>query len=206
MSDVTEVEFETRSLFPQAIQISKLPNVEELNKRLLVEVNKIKKATSSGRPKSWISSVYTSLHAMDNLHQQDVFSELCDQILLHAENYARTLAIDLNNYRLAYRDCWFNVYGWKDGQEIHQHPNSLISGSYYLKIPKGTPGIVFHSAAMDNMYLPPQTEPNNYNIDYYEVDVEPGALVLFRSNLKHSVRPNMVNKDRISISFNFWLQ
>ena len=81
--------------------------------------------------------------------------------------------------------------------------NSIISGSYYVRTPRGAAGLTVYSPVMDTMYIPPQIENNIYNTEFDEIFVEEGLIVLFRSNLKHSVKPNPIHKDRISISFNF---
>ena len=55
------VDREIARLFPSAIQISKVQDADELNKKLVKAVAKIRKSTPNGRPDSWISSVYTEL-------------------------------------------------------------------------------------------------------------------------------------------------
>ncbi len=193
---------ETVGLFPTAMQISMLPEAAVLKKDLMREVQKIRKSTPNGRPDSWSSSVYTTLFTDDKLHENPAFQPLTDHILGEAKVFGETLGIDLDNFELAFKDCWFNIYGWKDGQEVHIHNNSIISGSYYLRIPEGASGLVVHSPVMECMYLPPQKETNPYNTGFDEIFVEEGLIVLFRSNLKHSVKSNTINKERIIISFN----
>ena len=63
----------------------------------------------------------------------------------------------------------------------------------YLHIPR-TLGTKLQKETLEN---------NIYNTEFDEIFVEEGLIVLFRSNLKHSVKPNPIHKDRISISFNF---
>ena len=194
---------ETVNIFPSVIQLSTLLGASSMKRDLIRSVEKIRKTTPNGRPDGWTSSVYTTLFTHDKLHKEAEFKGLTDHILREAEHFAGTLGIDLEHFRLVYKDCWFNIYGWKDGQEIHIHNNSVISGSYYLKIPDGASGLIVHSPVMESMFLPPQSTTNIYNIGYDEIFVEEGLVILFRSNLKHSVKPNPIKRERISISFNF---
>ena len=55
------------------------------------------------------------------------------------------------------------------------------------------------------MFEPPLAGINALNSGAAELPVEEGMFVLFRSWLKHSVRPSPVKQDRISISFNLMM-
>jgi uncharacterized protein (TIGR02466 family) len=196
------VDREIARLFPSAIQISKVQDADELNKKLVKAVAKIRKSTPNGRPDSWISSVYTTLHTNDKLHLNPEIKDLADIVMDEAKEFGSVLGLNLDLFKLEFKDFWMNIYGWKDGQEAHLHNNSVISGSYYLKAPAGSSGLVFHSPTMDTMYMPTFKDANIYNTDYDELSVEEGVLVLFPSGLKYSVRPSKINKERISLSFN----
>ena len=192
-------------LFPAPIQISMIENAAAMNARLMAAVEKIRAVTPNGRPDSWMSTVYTTLNTADQLHRLPEFSELTDIIMAEVRAFADALGINHQEYPLRFQDCWFNVYGPKDGQEVHNHPNSVISGSYYLKAPEGCSGIMFHAPMADTMFVPPFREINALNTQGAEMPVHAGALVLFRSWLKHSVRPSPTSDERISISFNLMM-
>jgi uncharacterized protein (TIGR02466 family) len=193
---------ETEALFPTIVQISRLPNAKELNSSLKEAVKKLRKLTPNGRPDSWMSTVYTTLNTADQLHLMPEFAELTVAIMAEAHNFAANLSLDQQSFPLVIKDCWANVYGPKDGQEMHLHSNSIISGSYYLQIPEGASGIVLHSPMLDQMFEPPLQEITPANSGGAEIAAEEGMLLLFRSYVKHSVRPSAVKRDRISISFN----
>jgi uncharacterized protein (TIGR02466 family) len=190
------------TLFPSVIQICEVERAEALNRRLLKKIDEIRAESPNSRPESWTSTVYTTLNSADQLHQLPDFAELRDAILRESSVFADALRINHMDYPLRITDCWINVYGPKDGQESHQHMNSIISGSYYVKAPNDCAGIMFHSPMADAMLVPPYTEITPYNSLGVEVPVREGLMVLFRSWLKHSVRPSPVAEERISISFN----
>ena len=47
---------------------------------------------------------------------------------------------------------------------------------------------------------------NNFNGETYMMAIKKGELILFPSNLKHSVPPNQSDEERISLSFNTWIK
>lgn len=190
------------TLFPSAVQITEVDGARRLNRRLLRQIEIIRETTPNGRPDSWSSSVYTTLNSADQLHQKAEFSDLHRIILDEVMRFADALMINHRDFPLRVMDCWFNIYGPKDGQEIHNHPNNIISGSYYVKASPGCSGIMFHSARADSMLLPPMTAANSFNQSVAELAVHEGMMVIFRSSLKHSVRPSPTDDERISVSFN----
>jgi uncharacterized protein (TIGR02466 family) len=84
-----------------------------------------------------------------------VFMELTATIVTEAQSLAATLSFDRQSFPLVVKDCWVNIYGPKDGQEMHRHSNSIISGSYYLLVSKGALDVVLHSPMIDQMFMPP---------------------------------------------------
>jgi len=52
------------------------------------------------------------------------------------------------------------------------------------------------------MLEPPTTGPNNFNTPLVALQPQAGEMVLFRSWLRHSVKPTRSKEERISIAFN----
>jgi len=204
-ADETFVNSEVRTLFPVPILISQVDNAAALNKQVLRDIKDLQANTPNGRPESWTAPVYTSLNSADQLHHLPQFTPLITAINVEVARFAEALGMDYQRHPLRMKDCWFNIYGPKDGQEPHNHPNSFISGTYYVKAPDGCSGIRFHSPTQDTMFIPPQTSKNELNGTMAELPVEDGLLVLFPSWLKHSVQPNSIRGERISISFNVFM-
>ena len=196
---------EVHALFPCPIQISRVADAASVNKRLILEIKKIQKSTPNGRPEAWTAPVYTTLNTSDQLHTLPEFNFFFSEMEPEIVKFAHALGMDYTNYPLRMKDCWFNIYRSNDGQEPHNHNNSFISGSYYVRIPDGSSGIRFHSPIYDNMFVPPITQKNQLNSTLAEVAVEEGNLVLFPSWLKHSVQPAKFKNERISISFNIFM-
>ena len=106
-----------------------------------------------------------------------------------------------NDTRLKITQSWLN---WtKPGQHHHKHahPNSLISGCYYVNAHKETDKIYFYRDGYQRLKFPP-VEWNAYNSDSWWFPVGSGDLILFPSSLTHMVQPVEGDETRISLAFN----
>lgn len=106
-----------------------------------------------------------------------------------------------NDTHLRITQSWLN---WtKPGQYHHKHahPNSLISGCYYVKANKETDKIFFYRSGYQQIKFPP-VEWNAYNSDSWWYPVGTGDLIFFPSHLTHMVQPVGGEDTRISLAFN----
>ena len=71
-----------------------------------------------------------------------IFGPLCEKIISNCQQYI--LASSLNNSkRYGINNMWANINKYKDSNMTHCHPFSVISGVYYVKVPKDSGGIEF---------------------------------------------------------------
>ena len=108
-----------------------------------------------------------------------------------------------SNNELMITQSWINKSGKGESHHEHVHPNSLISGVWYPVISEKLPPIQFRSRAQRDVSL--STEKfNNFNSATFLLPMKMGELILFPSNLTHSVPANQSETERISLSFNTW--
>ncbi len=108
-------------------------------------------------------------------------------------------------------DAWVNINKPGDYNVKHDHPNCHLSGVLWIKTPKNSGKIEFDSPISFQAH----TELNAYNDDfknknnifhcYYFEPVE-GNILVFPSCLKHDVKKNLSDEERISVSFNIRFQ
>jgi uncharacterized protein (TIGR02466 family) len=106
-----------------------------------------------------------------------------------------------NDAHLKITQSWLN---WtKPGQfhHKHAHPNSLISGCYYVNAHKDSDKIFFYRNGYQQIKFPP-AEWNPYNSESWWYPVGTNDLVLFPSSLTHMVQPVEGEDTRISLAFN----
>mgnify|MGYP006216310181 CR=1 FL=1 len=88
----------------------------------------------------------------------------------------------------------------------HVHPNSFLSGVFYLNTYEDAGDLVFHHHAKNIDYhkqpIDAFKENVNYNSDYWRVTPEDGDLIVFPSFLNHSVEENKNDYPRMVLSFN----
>jgi len=131
-------------------------------------------------------------------------NDLYSCINIIANDFAKELNL---KKKLSIDNIWVNINGYKDSNKTHSHPQSILSGVYYVKTPKNSGNIFFNNTSDDVIQHSWQKNLfNNYNCynspEWFLPSLE-GYIYLFPSWLKHYVEPNMNEKEeRISLSFN----
>jgi uncharacterized protein (TIGR02466 family) len=198
------------SLFPTRIYAASLPRARAtmLNARLLRECLQLREDDAAGR--RWSKSSYpggfTSYASASRMHRiSPTFATLARLIDGHVGRFVRELEFDLGSRRLAMSDCWVNIMPRGVTHGLHLHPLSVISGTYYVRAPKGAPGLKFEDPRLERyMGAPPRTPvAAQRNRAWIVLPASAGGLLLFESWLRHEVPANAVNSERVSISFNY---
>jgi len=112
-----------------------------------------------------------------------------------------TKNISQSDQRLVITQCWANKNPPGSKHHEHVHPNSILSGVFYLRQDKTLPPIQFSKAIQHAMKL----DPKKYTVLNSETFLLPcvdGELLLFPSDLRHSVPINIGKNSRLSLSFN----
>ena len=198
------------SLFPTRVYSASLPHARAtaLNTRLLRECLQLREDDVAGQ--RWSKRSYpggfTSYASASRMHQvSPTFAALEKLIDGHVARFVRELEFDLGAGRLAMSDCWVNIMPRGVTHSLHLHPLSVISGTYYVRVPKGAPGLKFEDPRLERfMAAPPRTaDAEDRNRAWKVLPASAGALLLFESWLRHEVAPNAGNSERVSISFNY---
>ena len=106
-----------------------------------------------------------------------------------------------SDQRLVITQLWGNRNPKGSKHHEHVHPNSIISGVFYLRQDPKLPPIQFAKSNQEAMKLDPR-KYNTYNAETFLLPCVSGELILFPSNLRHSVPMNQGDEERISLSFN----
>jgi uncharacterized protein (TIGR02466 family) len=197
------------SLFPTLIYSAALQRSGAVfNRQLFAECRQLRHDDAAGRrwsaenyPGGYTS--YGSVHWLQRI--SPTFKSLERKLDRHVAAFARALDWDLTGRELHMTDCWVNIMPKLVVHGLHLHPLSSVSGTYYVQVPKGAPGIKFEDPRLDRfMAAPPRrTGAGRETRRWGTFAATPGHLVLFESWLRHEVVPNRVGGERISISFNY---
>jgi len=199
-----------RSFFPTRICDAALPRGRAalLNAQLLRECLQLPRDDTAGR--RWSRRNYpggfTSYASAHRMHlQSPTFARLQRWIDGQVARFARELEFDLGDRSLTMTDCWVNVMPRGVTHSLHLHPLSVLSGTYYVRVPRGAPGLKFEDPRLDRyMGAPPRVaDAAERNRAWVVMPAVPGGLLLFESWLRHEVAANPAGSARISISFNY---
>lgn len=207
----THTLFPTR-LYQAAVLASRSPLLKELEREALM----LEERDREGR--RWSAENYprgyTSYGSMDQLHLfSDSFRELRERLDPHARAFVKSLGLRINPRELRMTRLWVNVMRAGCAHALHIHPLSVVSGSFYVRLPgAGKKGADALSAAIRFedprlsrfMARPLARAPRGQDSAYlHSLLPRPGEAVLFESWLAHEVPPQSDPGPRISVSFNY---
>jgi uncharacterized protein (TIGR02466 family) len=205
---------QVHSFFPTRIHAARLPRgrAAVLNAQLLRECLQLRHDDAAGR--RWSASNYpggyTSYASANHMQRRSpTFARLERWIDGQVARFARELEFDLGGMAgagaLAMTDCWVNVMPRGVAHGLHLHPQAVISGTYYVRVPAHSPGLKFEDPRLDRfMGAPPRkAHAALRNRSWVVMPASAGSVLLFESWLRHEVVANQARGERVSISFNY---
>jgi uncharacterized protein (TIGR02466 family) len=106
---------------------------------------------------------------------------------------------------LRVESMWININHPYSYNSNHIHPNSYISGVYYVKVPENSGNLVLrHPSNLISIFTPSDVikQFNTMNSSKWNIIPNDGDLVMFPSWIEHEVTQNISGEDRISFAFN----
>jgi len=204
MSEATQDPPEVTKLWPTLMLRHRLPGAERANPVLLELVTGMEQA----RPD--LTTEYLQGNLFDNDHPAIGWLQAC--VKRAVLDYARATGID---YELDFHlQAWASVNRFGDYHNLHNHPHSWLSGTYYVQVPepKPLPGRSDRNPGAISFYDPrpqanmlavrsdPQVDPE------HRILPRAGEILLWPAFLHHFVHPNLSDELRVSISFNIVLR
>ena len=111
-------------------------------------------------------------------------------------------AIDVKPY---ITQSWINYTETNQFHHQHNHPNSLVSGVFYIDADKDKDSIRFVKSGYQQFRLK-VSDYNQRNSEHWWFPVSTGDLFLFPSSLDHAVEYKKGNNTRTSIAFNVFIK
>lgn len=186
--------------FPTSVWMFDHPDAQTLNTTLLRCIHAVRRADSHGITDR--SSV-RGWHSRDDLHRRSGMDALLEFIAASITQVTTALSWDRTQVAPRITNCWANINGPGASNQTHNHPNSYLSGAYYVQAPPQCGDIFFDDPRAPAVM---QTVPlTRYSpLTYARVTYPPqvGRLLIFPSWLSHGVGPNESQHERVSISFN----
>ena len=148
------------------------------------------------------------MYLLDN----ENFIDLKKQILYHADCYAKKVCYFSNQIKFRMTESWYRETTYNQDHPMHNHPNSVLSGVYYISVPEGNnhDSINFFddtSFFRNFQFQWTPAEYNKYNCNHLQIPVKSDTIILFPSWINHYVTTNVSpNVSRQIISFNLFVE
>lgn len=108
---------------------------------------------------------------------------------------------DPGSVKLEVTQSWLNYTSPGGYHHAHYHPNSVVSGVIYIQADNDSDEIQFQQDTPKIWHID-NGKPNEFNSNQYHVPVKTGDVVLFPSQMYHSVPELKGQLPRTSLAFN----
>ncbi len=182
-------------IFPTPIYISKL-NRELTNKELLfIDKNKLDCHKNEG-----------NITSNDNyILNNKLFKDIKKELDLRVQDYFDKVISPANNITPYITQSWLNYTETNQYHHKHQHPNSLVSGVFYINCHEEHDKIKFFKDKYQ-IIKPEIKDWNIWNSESWWFSVKTGDVILFPSSLTHMVETKEGTNTRISLAFNVFIK
>jgi len=148
----------------------------------------------------FIQNIGNSLSTNTNVLDIQALSEIKKFCLESIAIYVKQIINPKNDLLIKITQSWINVTDKNQSHHRHNHPNSFISGSFYIET-DDRDKITFYNPKQP-IYEIESEEFTPYNSGQWWMPSKTGNLLLFPSTLEHSVETKKHEGYRVSLSFN----
>jgi uncharacterized protein (TIGR02466 family) len=139
------------------------------------------------------------------LFEYKELKDLADFCQKAVDEYMLRIYAPKNEVSLYFTQSWANYTEPGQFHHKHAHPNSFVSGVFYVNADSEKDKIFFYKDGYEQLKLPTDNF-NLHNSESWWFSVGTGDLLLFPSSLTHMVEQTQSAETRISISFNTFLK
>ena len=183
------------SIFPTPIYISKLDR--ELTPLELKFVDKNKKDFYKNDGNITSSNNY--------ILNEKPFDNIKKELDLKVQDYFDKVISPANNITPYITQSWLNYTETNQYHHKHAHPNSLVSGVFYINCDDKFDKIKFFNDTYKTI-KPDVKDWNIWNSESWWFSVKTGDIILFPSSLTHMVETKKGTNTRISLAFNVFIK
>ena len=182
-------------IFPTPIYISKIDR--DITTKELSFIDKTKLNTHNNEGNKTSNDNYI-------LNNKE-FNDLKKELDLRIKDYFEKVIFSTDVITPYITQSWLNYTETNQYHHKHAHPNSLVSGVFYINCHEEHDKIKFFN---DN-YKTIKPEVKDYNIwnsETWWFSVKTGDIILFPSSLTHMVETKEGTNTRISLAFNVFIK
>jgi uncharacterized protein (TIGR02466 family) len=189
------VESTINGIFPTPIYISKLDR--ELTPLELKFVDKNKKDFYKNEGNITTNNNY--------ILNEKPFTNIKKELDLRVQDYFNKVISPANKITPYITQSWLNYTETNQYHHKHAHPNSLVSGVFYINCDEKHDKIKFFNDNYKTIKLEIK-DWNIWNSESWWFSVKTGDIILFPSSLSHMVETKEGDNTRISLAFNVFIK
>ena len=190
------IEAVINGIFPTPIYISKLDR--KLTPLELKFVDKNKKDFYKNEGNITSNNTY--------ILNEKPFLNLKKELDLRVKDYFKKVISSTDAVTPYITQSWLNYTETNQFHHKHEHPNSLVSGVFYINCHKELDKIKFFKKDIYQTIKPDIKDWNLWNSESWWFTVKTGDLVMFPSSLTHMVENKEGTNTRISLAFNTFIK
>jgi len=190
-----KVEANINGIFPTPIYISKLDR--KLTPLELKFVDKNKKDFYKNDGNITSNNNY--------ILNEKPFANIKKELYLRVQDYFNKVLSTTDAVTPYITQSWLNYTETNQYHHKHAHPNSLVSGVFYINCHEEHDKIKFFNDNYKTIKLEIK-DWNLYNSESWWFTVKTGDVILFPSSLTHMVETKQGENTRISLAFNVFIK
>jgi len=183
-------------LFPEPVYFSKLERA--LTKEELKIINKQQEKTRKNDGNTTSKDSYV----LENKTLKNLKKDLHTKVM---DYFSEVVCTDSSIIPYI-TQSWISYTETNQFHHRHFHPNSYVSGVFYIAAQKEVDSITFYKANADETIKLEVTKYNIFNAKSWWYPVNTGDIILFPSSLEHGVDKKKGTNTRISLSFNVFIK
>jgi len=133
------------------------------------------------------------------------FTNIKKELYLRVQDYFNKVISPANNITPYITQSWLNYTETNQYHHKHAHPNSLVSGVFYINCHEEHDKIKFFNDNYKTIKLEVK-DWNIWNSESWWFSVKTGDIILFPSSLTHMVETKEGTNTRISLAFNVFIK
>ena len=133
------------------------------------------------------------------------FTNIKKELYLRVQDYFDKVISPANSITPYITQSWLNYTETNQYHHKHAHPNSLVSGVFYINCHEEHDKIKFFNDNYQTIKLQIK-DYNIWNSESWWFPVKTGDVILFPSSLTHMVETKQGDNTRISLAFNVFIK
>lgn len=188
---------QTHNLFPIPICRNYYDKHQELAQKLIPHLLEIEQ--NDKNPVKYSNNGYTTFGKGENILDLEEAEDLKKWISDTVNLFSSSAGVD---GEFVYHDNWFAINRQYSYHEQHNHIPAVWSGVYYVQANENDSGLTFINKNLESNW--PWGSTQDYEALKYNatMPISAGVLYVFPGYLEHKVDQQLIDQERIMISFN----